>query len=124
MMKSIIPQARKHDISFHASGKVDISARIARRLSLAPGDVIDIVQEFGELYLYVRLRSGYYSGRFEGTVCATSKGRGTFRCWSKAITDAVMRMAKPDTTTLRCPCGDQMFRDGEKYITIIYRLHL
>lgn len=41
-MKSILPNSRKHDISFHPSGKIDISAHIARSLSLAQGDVIDI----------------------------------------------------------------------------------
>ena len=47
-MKSILPNSRKHDISFHASGKIDISAHIARKLSLAPGDIIDIAHENGD----------------------------------------------------------------------------
>ena len=47
MMKSILPNSRKHDISFHASGKIDISAHIAKKLSLAPGDVIDIAHGCG-----------------------------------------------------------------------------
>lgn len=124
-MKSILPNSRKHDISFHSSGKIDISAHIARSLSLAPGDVIDIVCESGELYLYVKLRAANYAGRHDGRVWATAhgKGNGTFRTWSKAMTTAVLKFAGA-SGLLRCPCGMQFERDNKKYITIIYRCSL
>ena len=122
-MKSILPNSRKHDISFHASGKIDISAHVARSLSLAPGDVIDIAQESGEWYLYVKLRSGHYAGRHEGRVCATAHGKGTFRTWSKAIATAVLKWAGANGL-LRCPCGMEFERENKKYITIIYRCSL
>lgn len=120
MMKSLLPNSRKHDISFHLSGKIDISAHIARSLSLAPGDVIDIAQESGEWYLYVKLRSGHYAGRHEGRVWATARGKGTFRTCSTAITHAVLAAAGV-TGRLRCPCGTEIERNNVKYITIIYR---
>lgn len=122
-MKSILPNSRKHDISFHASGKIDISAHIARKLSLAPGDVIDIAQEGGEWYLYVKLRSGSYVGRHDGRVFSTAKGGGTFRTWSKSLTSIVLSAAEA-TGRLRCPCGSEVERDNTKYITIIYRCSL
>lgn len=123
MMKSILPNSRKHDISFHASGKIDISAHVARKLSLAPGDVIDIAQESGEWHLYVKYRSGNYAGRHDGRVWATTHGKGTFRTWSKALTRAVLEAAGVDSR-LRCPCGAEIERDNVKYITIIYRCSL
>lgn len=122
-MKSVLHNSRKHDMSFHPSGKIDISARIARALSLAPGDVIDIAHESCELYLYVRLRSGSYVGRHAGTVWATAHGKGTFRTWSKAMTTAVLNAAGV-SAALRCPCGMEFERDNKKYITIIYRCSL
>lgn len=122
-MKSILPNSRKHDITFNASGKIDISAHIARKLSLAPGDVIDIVEENRELYLYVKLRCGEYTGRHDGCVSATSRGRGTFRTWSKALARAVLATAGA-SGRLRCPCGSVMERDSIKFITIIYRCSL
>lgn len=122
-MKSLLPNSRKHDISFHASGKIDISAHIARKLSLAPGDVVDIVRESGELYLYVKLRAGNYAGRHDGRVWATAHGKGTFRTWSRAMAAAVLQTAGA-TGTLRCPCGMEFERDNKKYITIIYRCSL
>lgn len=122
-MNSILKNSRKHDISFHPSGKIDISAHIARKLSLAPGDVIDIAQESGEWYLYVKLRSGTYAGRHDGRVWATAYGKGTFRTCSKAITTAVLSAAGA-VGRLRCPCGAEFERNNIKYITIIYRCSL
>lgn len=123
-MKSILPNSRKHDISFHASGKIDISAHVARSLSLAPGDVIDIVCGPGELYLCVKLRAGNYASRHDGRVWATAHGKkGTFRTWSKAMTTAVLRRAGA-SGLLRCPCGMEFERNNVKYITILYRCSL
>lgn len=122
-MKSILPNTRKHDISFHASGKIDISAHLARKLSLAPGDVIDIAQSNGEWYIYVKLRAGNYIGRHDGRVWATAYGKSTFRTWSKALAMAVLHEAGA-VGRLRCPCGTEIEYDNKKYITIIYRCSL
>lgn len=122
-MNSILLNSRKHDLSFHASGRIDISAHVARKLSLSPGDVIDIAQECGEWYLYVKLRSGSYTGRHEGKVWATAKGKGTFRTWSKALTHFVLATTGAKDR-LRCPCGSEFERDNRKFITIIYRCSL
>lgn len=122
-MKSFIKNSRKHDIAFHPSGQIDISARIARRMSLSPGDVIDIAEENGEWYIYVRFRAGSYTGRHQGRVWTTGRNCGTYRLCSKAITDAVLAIAR-STQTLRCPCGNEIEIDNKKYITIIYRCKL
>lgn len=123
MMKSILPNSRKHDISFHASGKIDISAHIARKLSLAPGDVIDIAENGDELYLYVKLRAGTYVGRHSGTVWSMANGKGTFRTCSTSITKTMLAKAAA-TSRLRCPCGTEIESNNTKYITIIYRCSL
>lgn len=120
-MKSLLSNSRRHDISFYASGKIDISAHVARKLSLAPGDVIDIVCEYGELYLYVKFRAGQYSGRHIGRVWSTAHGKGTFRTCSKKLTKAVLAGAEAKGERLRCPCGREIERNNTKYITIIYR---
>lgn len=122
-MNSILPNSRRHDIAFHTNGRIDISARIAHTLSLAPGDVIDIVEEKGEWYLCVKLRAGSYIGQHGGRVWPTSRGKGSFRVWSKPIVKAVLNAAHT-SSTLRCPCGSLITRDNKKYITIIYRHQL
>lgn len=120
MMKSILPASRKHDVSFYASGRIDISAHIARRLSLAPGDVIGIALDGGEMYIYVKLRAGHYSGRHVGRVYATSHGRGTFRTSAKALARAVLDAAAVKSGCLRCPCGADIVRNNYKFISIIF----
>lgn len=122
-MKSIYPQSRKHDISFYPSGRIDISAHIARLLHLTDGDVIDFVLDKSELYLYVKLRAGEYVGRHTGRVWATAHGKGTFRACSKQITRAILNLANKNSR-LRCACGAQIFFDNISYITIIYRYSL
>ncbi len=122
-MKSISINTRRHDITFHASGKIDISARIVRRLNLAPGDVIDIAAEGRELYLYVRLRAGKYAGRHSGSVWATAQGKGTFRTCSKTLAAYVLQKAGK-MRKLRCPCGDEITLQNKQYITIIYQCQL
>lgn len=122
-MKSILPSSRRHDISFHPSGKIEISARVARKLSLVSGDVVGIAEERGELFLYVRLRAGTYTGRHKGCVSTANHGRGTFRTYSKAISRSVLSIAGTPGP-LRCPCGAEIIRDNKTYITIIYRCAL
>ena len=56
-MQSILGNTRKADITFYASGRIDISARVAKHLQLSRGDVLDIMIDQDEFYLYVRLRS-------------------------------------------------------------------
>ena len=62
-MQSILGNTRKADITFYASGRIDISARVAKHLQLSRGDVLDIMIDQDEFYLYVRLRSP--NGRHE-----------------------------------------------------------
>ncbi len=121
-MESILPSSRKPDISFHPSGKIDISARIARLLDISPGDIIDILLDAdGELYLYVKLRAGTYTGHHQGRVNATARsGKGTTRVWSRAIARAILAKAAV-SGPLRCPCGSPTIRDNKTLITIIYR---
>lgn len=123
-MKSILPFSRKHDLSFFPSGRIDISAHIARQLLLAPGDVIDIALHGGEWYLYIKLRAGSYVGRHEGRVWATANGKGTFRTCSQKLARAVIAAAGIATNCLRCPCGEAININNNTYITIILNCSL
>lgn len=124
-MQSLIQNPRRHDITFHASGKIDISASIARKLSLHPGDVIDVIEDKGEWLLCVKLRAGTYSGRFQGTVYPTTRKfrGGTLRTWCPSLCRKALAAAG-QSTRLRCPCGESITRNNQIYITIIYRCAL
>ena len=57
-MKHLLENTRRHDITFNASGRIEISSRVTRELDLKPGDVIDIAvdERTREVYLYVKHR--------------------------------------------------------------------
>lgn len=92
-MQSVLGNTRKADIVFHASGRIDITARVAKSLDLQHGDVIDIMLGYGEWYLYVKHRSPKV-GRHEG-MAFRSNGRGNhFRVWSKTLCNAILKECK------------------------------
>ena len=62
-MQSILGNTRKADIVFYASGRIDITSHTATQLRLSRGDVLDIMDEKGELYLYVKYRVPNKIGR-------------------------------------------------------------
>lgn len=77
-MQSILGNTRKADISFSRSGLICISASVAKALSLAHGDVIDIMDEQGEFLLFVKHRAPVV-GRHVGMVFSTKKKSNHFR---------------------------------------------
>lgn len=122
-MKSFISSSRKHDISFHHNGRIDISAHLAKRLSLSPGDVIDILKHQGEWYICVKLRAGTYIGRHIGKVWHASGHKGTFRTQAKPVTNAILaELGNPKS--FHCPVGEDFIHDNMLFITIIYKIIL
>lgn len=122
-MKSLLPNSRKYDISVYPSGKIEISAHVAHRLSLFPGDVIDFVKDQDEIFLRVKLRAGSCVGRHEGRVWSTAHGKGTFRAWSKALAKVLLAAAGV-SGPLRCPCGSPLQHNDSTFIPVIYRCSL
>lgn len=64
---------RQADLIVSNNGVLGITARVARMLSLEPGDVVDLAVDGVECYLYVRHRHGEIHGRHEGAAKPTSK---------------------------------------------------
>lgn len=101
-MQSILGNTRKADITFHASGRICISARVSKLLSLANGDVIDIMEGGCETYLYVKLRAPLI-GRHEGMVFRSNKNG--HHCVASSITLCryiMSRCGGGDKVRLRC----------------------
>ena len=85
---------RRPDISFYNTGRIDITARVARMLSLCEGDSIDVAAHYDELYLYVSHRHDSSVASFEGTCHSTKKGSCNFRAYSKRICQAIMKYSR------------------------------
>lgn len=100
-MTSVLGNTRRADITFHKSGKIDITARVTKALGLRAGDVIDIVTGNGECYLRVKHRAERLIGRHEAQVWPTSKAVRqchNMRCHSKRLCAAVLEMCHTDDT--------------------------
>jgi hypothetical protein len=105
-MTSILGNTRRPDIKFHYSGKIDISATIAKQLSLYKGDVIDIIIHNGEYYLVVRAKANQIFGRHEAQCFPTNTKAGhcnTLRAYSKRLCDAVLQVT--DSVEAHLPAG-------------------
>ncbi len=94
-MQSILGNTRKHDLAFHATGRIDIAAHVAKLLSLHHGDTIDIMVDGVEWYLYVRHRHPNV-GRHEGLVFRSNKKGDNFRAYSKTLCAAVLSECKAE----------------------------
>ena len=107
-MTSLLQNTRRPDVTFHSSGRIDITARIARSLSLSKGDVIDIATDGNEYLMYVRHRAADITGNHEAQCWPTNHGKhhsNNFRCQSRRLCQAVINAVKPDANALRLPAG-------------------
>ncbi len=100
-MQSILGRTRKADITFHRSGRINISARVAKALELAHGDVVDIMEGLGEVYIYVKYRAPVV-GRHEGRVFRSNKNG--HHCIASSITLCRYVMARCENKEKVCLC--------------------
>lgn len=92
--------SRKADIVFFSSGRIDISARIVKSLNLSCGDVLDIMMDGCEYYLYVKHRAPF--GRYEAMVFPSNKRGHHFRTNSIRLSTAIIRASGADGTAKLC----------------------
>ena len=104
----MLQNTRRPDVTFHSSGRIDITARIARSLSLSKGDVIDVATDGDEYLLYVRHRAADISGTHEARCWPTNNGKrhsNNFRCQSRRLCTTIINKVCPTTNVLRLPAG-------------------
>ena len=115
-MQTILQTTRRPDVSFFPSGKIDITARVARMLDLHPGDVIDIAINGSEFLLFVRVRQA--SGNHEAIVRPTKRRSHNFRCYSRRLCQfMISQHCTSHSTPLRVPAG--RVRQHEVYGTMV-----
>lgn len=92
-MRSVLGSTRRPDITFHQSGKIDITARVSNAIDIQEGDVIDLAEDRGEYYLYVRVKACDAVGKHEGRCRPTKRSKNggrNFRAYSKRLCDFVL----------------------------------
>lgn len=122
-MKHLLDNTRRHDISFNADGRIEISSRVTRALDLCPGDVIDIAvdERTREVYLYVKHRQP--AGRHKAQCYRTGKGHtcNSLRAHSVEICRQVLDMRGYSCSQAKLPVGDAVEIQGKKALPIIIR---
>lgn len=88
-MQSILGNTRKKDITFRRDGQINISARVASALGLENGDVIDVLRDRMEYYLYVKIKAPTV-GKHEASCFRSKKNCNFFRAWSKKLCSAMI----------------------------------
>ncbi len=105
-MESLLHRnSRRPDVSFHNTGRIDITARVARLLDICPGDVIDVACEGGEFYMFVSHKAAEVQGRHEGQCYPTKQHSHNFRAHSKRLCMEVLKLSHA-TSVARLPIGD------------------
>ncbi|MBQ9076266.1 MAG: hypothetical protein IJY31_00260 [Muribaculaceae bacterium] len=104
-MQSILGNTRKADITFYSGGRICISARVSKLLALAHGDVIDIMADKGETYLYVKHRAPLI-GRHEGMVFRSNKNGKHCKASSVRLCSFIIRKSGAPGNIVRLCCGD------------------
>lgn len=125
LMKSLLGIIRRSDVIFRADGHFDLTARVVRALNIVPGDVVDVLSDGYEYYLYVAHHVSDTSlGRFEAQVFPSSKRGKHFRGSSRRLCKVMLNLAGADYKAA-LPCGDLIKdKDGRLLLPIIVKFNL
>ncbi len=91
--RSIIPMTRRGDVTFHADGRIDLTAHVVKALDLHPGDVINIIKsddEHPEHYLYRSRMAAETTGRHTCVCHPANKGGNYLRVFNKQMAHYIL----------------------------------
>ena len=122
-MENILDSRRQADITFSASGCINIASRVAQVLRLKRGDAINVAVDDGEYYLYVQHRGPI--DRYPAQ-CVPSNPRGRhFRANSKELCMAMIEACgAAGEKSVKCMAGEVRHLSNEVYVTIITKRHI
>lgn len=125
LMKSLLGLNRRSDVIFRADGHFDLTARVVRALNIVPGDVVDVLNDGFEYYLYVAHHIGNTSlGRFEAQVFPTNKRGNHFRGSSIRLCKALLNLSGAEKKAA-LPCGALIKdKEGRLLLPIIVKFNL
>ncbi|MGN0032449.1 MAG: hypothetical protein ACI358_01515 [Candidatus Limimorpha sp.] len=103
-MKSILGNTRRADITFSSYGRIGISSRVSKSLDLQAGDVIDIMEDCYETYLYVKHRASSVVGRHEATVFQSNRRGRHYVASSVLLCRYILSKCRTDGFVRLC-CG-------------------
>ena len=117
-MINLLPHSRRPDISFHADGRIRISANVVRALSILPGDSINIAIHDGEYYLH-SVPASECLGRHEGKCYPTKRGGRNFAVSSVRICRSFLAAVGINAKRAAFVVGEAIDNHGTTYLPII-----
>lgn len=108
------------DIKFYPSGLITLSARVVKLLGIKEGDVINVMTEDKEHYLYVQYRSPL--GKFSGKCLKHKRGSHYMRVYYKDLARAMIGLNKGEEAYFRI--GEPISSNGQLLLPIITRINL
>lgn len=124
LMKSLLGIVRRSDVIFRSDGHFDLTARVVRTLNLVAGDVVDVLSDGCEYYLYVAHRAAETHGRYEAQCFPSRHGGKHFRGSSSRLCKAMLNACGSDTHAA-LTCGEAITDErGRTLLPIITRLNL
>ena len=120
-MIKLLEHTRRPDISFHRNGIIRIASRVARILSLRPGDAINIAVNDGEYLLYaVRYQNTNY--RYEAQCYRSKRGGGENYCANSVrLCRALFNSVGVKSERVSYMAGEAFEKNGVMYVPIITR---
>lgn len=121
-METIISTTRRPDITFHADGRICITARVARILHLTGDSCINVAKENGECLIFAEHYTGMI-GNHTGRCHPVNAGSRYFRTNSVTLCRAMLE-ACGVSGRAALMCGEPVSINGKTYLPVITRTTL
>lgn len=119
-MTNLLKHTRRPDISFHANGRIRISANVVRTLAINPGDAINIAMRDGEYFLHV-IPASSGIGRHQGQCYPTKRGGHNFAVSSVRLCRSFFAALGINSRRVAFAVGEAINSYGTTYLPIITR---
>lgn len=120
-MFNLLVHTRRPDVSFSRNGKIRLTARVVRMLSMSPGDSINIAVNDGEYLLHSISHDLNESlMRFEAKCYPSKRGRGKNYCANSVrLCRSLLASIGCDADKVAFNVGDAVEMNGKIYLPII-----
>lgn len=120
-MIKLLEHTRRPDISFYRNGVIRITTRLARTLSLQPGDALNILFVNGEYLLYAIHNC---RGRHEAQCYPSNFGGNNYCANSVRLCRALFNSIGSSANKVAFMAGDAFIKNNIQYVPIITKFPL
>lgn len=120
-MINLLEHTRRPDITFCRNGRILITARVARILSLRPGDTINIARDNNGEFLLFATHYENAIGHHVAQCYPTKKGSRNFCANSVSLCRSIFQASNVSGQRAAFMAGEPVVRNYSTYVPIITR---